>query len=72
MKRNTDKCHVIVSGYKHQLGCAKVEIVKIWEKRDVKDLGVHIDNELKFDKRVLDICPKAGMMWLFSPYTDVP
>ena len=37
-----------------------METEKIWEKRDVKLLGVNIDNELKYDKYVLQICCKAG------------
>ena len=33
---------------------------KIWEDRSVKLLGVSIDNELKFDKHVLNIIKKAN------------
>ena len=60
MKLNTDKCHLIVSGYKHEQIWAKIGKDKIWESSDVKLLGVTIDNELKFDKHVSKICSKAS------------
>ena len=60
MKLNTDKCHLIVSGYKHEQIWAKIGNDKIWESADVKLLGVTIDNELKFDKHVSKICSKAS------------
>ena len=60
MKLNTDKCHLIVSGYKHEQMWAKIGNDKIWESSDVKLLGVTIDNELKFDKHVSKICSKAN------------
>ena len=50
MKLNTDKRHLIVSGYKHEQTWAKIGNNKIWESSDVKLLGVTIGNELKFDK----------------------
>ena len=36
MKLNTDKCHLIVSGYKHEQIWAKIGNDKIWESSDVK------------------------------------
>ena len=60
MKINTDKCHLLVSGYKHEHVWAKLGDKKIWEDKEVKLLGINIDNELKFDNHVLDICLKAG------------
>ena len=60
MKLNADKFHPIVSGYKHEHVCVKVGTEKIWEKRDVKLLQINIDNELKCDIHVLEICSKAG------------
>ena len=48
MKLNTVKCHLIVSGYKHEQILAKIGNDKIWESSHVKLLGVTIDNELKF------------------------
>ena len=39
---------------------AKVGNDKIWESRTVKLLGVTIDNQLKFNEHVLNICKKAS------------
>ena len=60
MRLNADKCHPIVSGYKHKHVCVKVGTEKIWEKRFVKLLRIKIDNELRFDIHVLETCSKAG------------
>ena len=53
MKLNTDKCHLIVSGYKHE---------QVWTNisNDVKLLGTSIDRDLIFDKHVLKLCSKAN------------
>ena len=56
MKLNTDKCYLIVSGYKHEQVWNQLIGVKIWEYVDVKLLGVTIDWELKFDKHVSKVC----------------
>ena len=60
MKLNTDKCHLIISGYKHEQVWAQGNKDKIWESADVKLLGITIDKELKLDKHVSKICPKAS------------
>ena len=39
---------------------ANVGANKIWEKSKVKLLGVTIDNKLKFDDHVYNICLKSG------------
>ena len=49
MKLNTDKCHLIVSGYKYEQVWAKIGKDLIWESNDVKLLGITIDRDLKFD-----------------------
>ena len=59
MKLNTDKCGLIVSGYKHEQVWANIGKHWIWESTDVKRLGVTIDRDLKFDKYVLKLCSKA-------------
>ena len=56
MKLNTDKCHLLVSGVKHEHTWVKLGKDMIWEANSVKLLGVTIDNELKFDNHVLNIC----------------
>ena len=53
MKLNTDKCHLIVSGYKFEQIFAHVGEDKIWERVDFKLLGVAIHKVLKFDKACL-------------------
>ena len=60
MKLNTDKYHLLVSGNKNEHMLAKVGNDKIWESRTVKFLGVTIDNQLKFNEHVPNICKKAS------------
>ena len=59
MKLNSDKCHLLISGFKHQVHWAKVGDFKIWESPCEKLLGITIDKGLKFDLHVSDICKKA-------------
>ena len=65
MKLNKDKCHLIVSGYKHEQIWAQVGGDKIWESADVNLLVVTIDRELKFDELVCKICSKASRKLTF-------
>ena len=60
MKLNTDKYHLIFSGYKQEQVWAQAGGDKIWGSVDVKLLSVTIDRELKLDKRVSNICSKAN------------
>ena len=60
MKLNTDKRHLIVSGYKHEQVWANIGKALIWESSDVKLFGITIDRDLKFDKHVLKFCSKAN------------
>ena len=60
MKLNTNKCHLLFSGTKNEHMWAKVGNNKIWESNTVKLLGVTIDNQLKFNEHVLNICKKAS------------
>ena len=60
MKLNTDKCHLLVSGYRFEELWVKIGNDTIWETKNVKLLGVTIDNELKFNKHLNDICKKAN------------
>ena len=46
MKLNQDKCHLLVSGYKHKNIWARIGEVKIWESSKQKLLGVVIDRDL--------------------------
>ena len=53
MKLNEDKCHLLVSGQKHETVWAKIGETKIWESNKQKLLGVVIEY-------VFDLCKKAG------------
>ena len=43
MKLNQEKCHLLVSGHKHENIWAKIGQTKIWESRKRKLQGVEID-----------------------------
>ena len=60
MKLNTDKCHLLVLGHKFEEMWMKVGKDSLWESKDVNLLGVTIDNDLKFDKHISNLCLKAG------------
>ena len=60
MKLNTDKCHLLVSGHKHEVTFAKVGDDKIWEKNKVKLLGITIDRQLNFESHMTKLCDKAN------------
>ena len=60
MKLNQGKCHLLVSGYKHENIWAPIAEVKIWECSKQKLLGVVIDGDLSFIEYVSSLCEKAG------------
>ena len=60
MKLNTDKCHLLVSRNKNRQIWAKLDREIDWEKNDVKLLRITLNNKLKFDKLVSNICSKAN------------
>ena len=60
MKLNTDKCHLLMAGHRFEHTWVRVGSYKKWEDHSVKLLGVSIDNELKFDKHVLNVIRKAN------------
>ena len=41
----------------------------VWESNDIKLLGITLDNNLKFDKHVSNICPTTNRK--LSPVTKV-
>ena len=53
MKFNTDKCHLITSGNKHESFWVNIGNGRIWESNYVKLLGINIDGNLKFDFHML-------------------
>ena len=56
MKLNTDKCHLLISGHKYEHDWAQIGKDMVWEENKVKLLGITIDNEVKFDSHILNIC----------------
>ena len=60
MKLKTGKCHLLISGNKNEQIWAKLDRDIVWESNDVKLLGITLDNNLKFDKHVSNICSKAN------------
>ena len=45
MKLNEDKCHFIISRYKHEIMFASIGESRIWEKGQQKLLGVIVDKK---------------------------
>ena len=59
MKMNASKFHLFISGNKHEQMWTKIGDDQIWESRTVKLLGITIDNELKHDEYISNVCKKA-------------
>ena len=57
---NAEKCHLFISGNKFEQMWVRIRDDMIWENRTVKLLGITIDNELKFDEHLTNICIKAN------------
>ena len=53
MKLNQDKCHLLVSAYKHENVWAKIGDEINWESNKQKLLGLQIDRSLNFGECVL-------------------
>ena len=60
MKLNTDKCHLLVSGNKNGQMWAKLDRDIVLESNNVELLGMTLNNKLKFDKPLPNICSKAN------------
>ena len=58
MKANPDKCHLLISGT--ELGEAKIDNCVIESSKQQKLLGVLLDNDLKFDQHLENLCRKAS------------
>ena len=56
MKINSDKCHLFISGNKFEHLWVKIGNDRIWESRTVKLLGITLDNDLKFDEHLNNVC----------------
>ena len=60
MKMNSEKCHPLISGHIFENLLAKIGNDKIWETRTVTVLGITINNKLKFDENLHNVCLKAN------------
>ena len=60
MKLNNNKCHLLLSGYKHEVMWANIGQSQIWESKEQKLLGVIIDRDMRFDEYILIQWKKAG------------
>ena len=60
MKLNTDKCHLIISGNKHERFWVHIGNDRIWDSNYVKLLGINIDRSLKIDFHMPKVCSKAN------------
>ena len=60
MKLNQGKCHLLVSGYKHENTWARIAEVKVWDSSKQTLLGVVIDKDFSFNEYVSSLCKKAG------------
>ena len=57
---NSDKCHLFILGNKSEHLWTEIGNNRILENRTVKLLGITIDNELKFDEHLSNVCLKAN------------
>ena len=60
IKLNGDKCHLLLSGYKHEVMWANIDQSQIWESKEQTLLDVIIDRDRKFDEYILIQCKKTG------------
>ena len=60
MKLNQGKCHLLVSGHKHETVWARIGETKIWESNNQRQLCVVIDRRLDVDEYVCDLCKEAS------------
>ena len=60
MKMNAEKHHLFISGNIFEQMWVRIRDDMIGKNKTVKLLGIMIDNELKFDEQLSDICIKAN------------
>ena len=72
MKANVDKCHVLLSTSNDLT--VQINEVKIKNSQSEKLLEITIDNDLKFDNYINNICGKASSktsaLLRIAPYVD--
>ena len=65
MKLNAEKCEFLITGHRFEHLWLNFGETQVWEKNQVKLLGITIDNELKFDDHITKICRKANIKLSF-------
>ena len=60
MKLNTNKCHLLVAGNRHEYVFAKIGEDRIGESMEKRLLGVTIDDKLRFKTHITDLCKMAN------------
>ena len=72
MKRNEDKCHVILST--HEDMHVEIDTSHIKNSCSEKFLGVKVDSDLNYEEHIRSICKKASAklnaLARVSPYND--
>ena len=59
MRLNPDKCHLVVSGHKHECILANIGSTSVIESYQEKLLGISIDRDLTFENHVMTSCKNA-------------
>ena len=74
MKANADKCHVLLNASNELT--VKINEVQIKNSQSEKLLGITIDNDLKFEDHINNICKKASAkikaLSRIARYMDLP
>ena len=60
MKMNSDKCHLLISGHKHEVFIANVGGKQVIESNKVRLFGIDLDSKLSFTDHLDNILCKAS------------
>ena len=60
MKPKADKCHLLVFVAKYKHGWTKIGNEKIWGSKEVKLVGVTVDDKFKYGSHIANICFEAN------------
>ena len=60
MKFNTGKYHLLITGDKYDKIEKDIREDRIWETSNIELLGIAMDNQLKFDKPLPNLCSKVN------------
>ena len=60
MNLNAEKCEFLITDHFFEHLCLNIGETQVWQKNQVKLLGIAIDSELKFDDHIKKTCRKAN------------